>query len=108
MRAQLSRREQHKTLIRLASENAVNKHHNLNLANFYIAKEKQYKDKIESCHREMQLLGAVIAQQQREIKQLKEDSTVKEQTIIDLGKRVATEPIVEQVAEMVKTQLNKR
>ena len=104
----LEQQEIYKTRIRLASENAVNKHHNLNLANIFIAKEKQFKDKIESCNREMQLLGAVIAQQQHEIKQLKEDGSVKEQTIIDLGKRAAAEPMVEQVAEKVKAQLNKR
>ena len=33
---------------------------------------------------------------------------MKEQTIVDLGKRVSAEPIVEQLVEKVKTQLNKR
>ena len=86
----------------LKDENRINKIQNLDLANFYIAKEKQYKDKIESCHREMQKLGAFINRQQLEIQMLRKDNTIKKEAIVDLGKREAEEPIVEKKVEFIK------
>ena len=45
----------------------------------------------------MLLLGAAIAQKEKENKQLRIDNTVQKEAIIDLSKNEAEEPIVEQV-----------
>ena len=60
-RAELSKYTSASFMVELRDHVAVNRAHNVTVANLNIGKEKQYKDKIESCHREMQKLGVVIA-----------------------------------------------
>ena len=56
----------------------------------------------------MQLLGAAIAQKEKENKQLRIDNSIQKETIVDLAKSESEEPIVEQVVTKVKAYLNKR